>query len=508
MFQPDAIVEAARLFFTLEAFYWLVIGVALGIGIGAIPGIAAVTGVALLLPVSFALPTVPAIALLIGLLKGAFYGGSISAVSFGIPGTPAAAAAVPDGYKLAQKGQGRKALEMALYASVTGDSLADIFTILVAPVMAMVALAFGPTERFWAVTLAILLIGALGGNHLAKGLISGVIGVFIAMIGTDPIGGVARMTFGQWWLMDGIHIIPLVMGLFAMPVVLLDAAKLLAERGVPERARERISGSFWKLGQGLTFREFRRAWKELGIGTSVGIFIGMLPGLGATVAAFLAYGAAKQASRKKKIGTGKLEGIAACESANNATIGPSLIPLIAFGIPGSPTAALIGAALILQGVTPSPLMFDLFPHIVFALFMVLLMANVINLIVGRLFAGLYTMLANISRPLLIAMIFMLATIGTYVFRGNPYDVLVMVIVGLLGWGMTIIDIPAAPLLMAAMITPLMEANLRRALIISGGDWGQALLGSPLAVGLIIAAVMLSLLTIRYLQKAAKEDVEQ
>lgn len=508
MFQPDAIVEAFRLFFTIEAFYWLVIGVTLGVGIGAIPGLAAVTGVAIMLPISFALPTVPAIALLIGLFKGAIYGGSISAISFGVPGAPGAAATVFDGYKLTQKGQGRKALEMALYASVTGDSLADIFTILVAPTIAMVALAFGPTERFWLVVLAIILIGALGGKHLTKGLISGAIGVFIAMIGTDPIGGVARMTFGQWWLLDGIHIIPMVIGLFAMPVVLLDATKLLAERGVPKRATENISESPWKIGEHLTFREFRRAWKELGIGTCVGTFVGMLPGLGATVAAFLSYGIAKQASPQKEIGTGKLEGIAACESANNATIGPSLIPLIAFGIPGSPTAAVIGAGLILQGVTPSPRMFDLFPHIVFAIFMILLAANVINLVVGRLFAGLYAMLAKLPKSLLVSMIFMMGTIGTYVFRGNPYDVIVMVIFGLLGFGMMIIAIPVAPLLIAAMVTPLMEANLRRALIIHGGDWGQALLGSPLALGLIIVVVIFGLLTGWYLQKATKGKVEQ
>jgi len=500
LFQPDALIEAFYLFFTPEVFYWLAIGVALGVGIGAIPGLTATTGVALMLPISFALPVAPALGLLIGLYKGAIYGGSISAISFGVPGTPGAAATVYDGYKLTQKGQGRKALEMALYASVTGDTLSDIFTIFVAPAVAIVALAFGPSERFWLMALAIILIGALGGKHLAKGLISAAIGIFVATIGSDPIGGVSRMTFGQWWLMDGIDVIPLMIGIFAMPVMLVEAAKLLGERGIAKRARESISETLWKTGQGLTFREYRRAWKEMAIGTSVGTFVGMLPGLGATVGAFLSYGVAKQVSPKKGIGTGKLEGVAACESGNNATCGPTLIPLLAFGIPGSPVAALIGAALMLQGATPSPRMFALYPHIVYALFMIMLVANVFNLGIGRVFARLYAMVAQIPKPLLIPLILMIAVIGAYASRGNPYDVIVLVVFGLLGFGMTVIEMPTAPLIIAFLVTPMMEANLRRALLIAGGGWGQTLFGSPLAVGLIFAVIILVFFTVQYLKR--------
>lgn len=500
MFQLDALIEAFYLFFTPQVFYWLAIGITLGVGIGAIPGLTATTGVALMLPLSFVLPIAPALGLLIGLYKGAIYGGSISAISFGIPGTPGAAATVFDGYKLTQKGQGRKALEMALYASVTGDSLSDLFTIFVAPAVAIVALAFGPTERFWLMALAIILIGALGGKHLAMGLISAAIGIFIATIGSDPIGGVSRMTFGQWWLMDGIHIIPLMIGIFAMPVMLVEASKLLAKRSIAKRDRESSSGAPWKTGPGLTFREYWQARKEMAIGTTVGTFVGMLPGLGATVAAFLSFGVAKQVSPKKGIGTGKLEGVAACESGNNATVGPTLIPLLAFGIPGSPVAALIGAALMMQGATPSPRMFVLYPEIVYALFMILLVGNVFNLVIGRFFARLYAMLAQFPKPILIPLILMIATIGTYAFRGNPYDVIVMVVFGLLGFAMTVIEMPTAPLIIAFLVASMMEANLRRALLINQGDWIQALLGSPLAVGLIIAVIVLVFITVQYLKK--------
>jgi len=500
LFYPDALIEAFHLFFTPEVFYWIAIGVFLGVGVGAIPGLTSTTGIALMLPISFFLPVAPALGLIIGLYKGAIYGGSISAISFGVPGTPGAAATVYDGYKMTQKGQGRKALEMALYASITGDSLSDIFTIFVAPAVAMVALAFGPTERFWLVVLAVVLIGALTGKHLALGLLSAAIGIFLATIGRDPMGGVSRMTFGQWWLMDGIGLIPLVIGIFAIPVLLLEASKLLRERDIAKRAGEGISGAVWKTGQGLTFREYWQCRKEMGIGTAVGTFVGMLPGLGATPAAFLSYGLAKQASPQKGIGTGKLEGVAAPESGNNATCGPTLIPLLAFGIPGSPSAALIGAALMLQGATPGPRMFTYYPHIIYALFMILLVGNVFNLVIGRLFARVYAMLAQFPKPVLIPLILMLAVIGTYASRTNPYDVIVMVCLGLLGFVMMVTEIPTAPLVIAFILAWMVEDNLRRALLMNPGDLSQALFGSPLAIGLILAVIVLVFLTVQYLKK--------
>ncbi|MDI7261193.1 MAG: tripartite tricarboxylate transporter permease [Thermodesulfobacteriota bacterium] len=502
MFQTDAIVEAFHIFFTLQVFLWISIGVFLGGVIGAIPGLSATSGIALVLPVAFVLPVAPALGLTMGLYKGALFGGSITAISFGIPGTPDAAPTVYDGYKLMQKGEGRKAVEMALAAGVTGDSLSDVFTIIVAPLVAIVALAFGPTERLWLIVLAICVIGALTGRHLVKGLISAAIGIFIGTIGSDPIGMVSRMTFGQWWLMDGIPLIPLFIGIFALPPVLDELSKLLEKRG---KGDEVAVEDYWKIGPGLTFKEYWRCRKEMGMGTAVGTFIGMLPGLGSTIGAFVSYGIARQISPEKGIGTGKLEGLAAVESGSNSTCGPTLIPLLAFGIPGSAAAALIGANLMLHGATPSPRMFELYPHIVYALFMIILVANVFNLTINRFVARLFVMVGQLPKSYLFPLILLMAVVGAYAYRQNPYDIIILVGCGLLGFGMKIVKIPVAPLVIAFLLTPMAEANLRRALLIAGGNWGQALFGTPLALGLIVTVVVLMYFIVRFLLKKVEMD---
>lgn len=451
MVNVDALIQAFYLVFTFETMMWIAIGVTIGVGVGAMPGLTATTGVALMLPLTFTMGTAPALGLLIGLYKGAIYGGSISAISFATPGTSEAAATVFDGYKMMRTGKGRKALLMALYSSVTADFLSDVITILVAPMLALIALQFGPSERFWLMALAICLLGALSGPHLAKGMFSAALGLFIGTIGSDPISSVSRNTFDLWWLADGIHLIPLVIGIFAMGAMLERAVELLKESKQAREMREAMQQIFSTKGEGLTFKEYLSCWKEMGIGLGVGTFVGMLPGLGSTVGAFLSYSIAKQVSPHKKIGTGKLEGIAAAEAGNNATVGPTLVPLLAFGIPGSAVAALIGGALMLQGATPGPRMFELFPEVVYSLFIILLIGNIFNLGIGRVFAFIYSKLGELPAPILVPMVMVMAVIGSYSFENNPYDVLLMLGFGLMGFFMRKFKIPEAPLIITFLL---------------------------------------------------------
>lgn len=504
MFQPDAVMEAFEIVLVFETLLWLAIGVLLGGAVGAIPGLTASTGIALMIPIAVTLNVGPALGLIIGLYKGAIYGGSISAISFGVPGTSGAAATVLDGYKLAKMGKTRKALEMALYASVTGDTLSDVFTIFVAPMVVLVAFAFGPTERLWLVLLGIVLIGALSGKRVSLGLISASIGVFIGSIGVDPVTNLKRMTFGLWWLRDGVDLIPLVIGIFALPVIMLEIIPLLQKKWgkIKEEEGEVPKKIRLIVGEALSIREYLLSWKEMFIGTGVGTFLGMLPGLGATPAAFLSLGIAQQASPWKEIGTGKLEGVAAAEAGNNATCGPTLIPLLAFGIPGSPVAALIGGTLMFYGATPGPRIFEYYPEVVYALFMLLLVANIFNLGIGLLIARVYAMLANFPKQSLIPLIFVLSIIGSYSARGNIYDVYLMLLLGLLGFGMLLCNIPTAPLVIAFILAPMLEINLRRALMMNPDDLAQALFGSPLAIGLIFSVVILVAIITRYFKKIA------
>jgi putative tricarboxylic transport membrane protein len=492
----DAFYDALAMVFTAEALFWLVTGVALGVGLGAIPGLTASTGIALMLPLSFMLDITGALGLLIGLYKGAVFGGSISAISFATPGAPDSAATVYDGYKLTKQGKGRKAILTALYSSVTADTASDIIVILVAPTIALMALQFGPTERLWLMVVAITLLGTLSGRHLAKGMLSAGIGLFLGTIGADPVSNVARNTFGQPWLRDGIHLVPLVIGIFAMSQMLEQGLELLRRSKAVREAQTKAADLFGKSSEGLTFREYLSTWREMGIGIGVGTFVGALPGLGATVAAFLSYGIAKQAFPEKRIGEGSIHGIAAAEAGNNATVGPTLVPLLAFGIPGSATAALIGAALILQGITPSPRMFTLHAEVIYALFIILMLGNFVNLGIGRMFAFFYARLGQLPGEILVPVIMVMAVIGAFAARGDPYDVYMMLGLGFLGFLMRRVGIPEAPLVITFLIAPLLEDNLRRALLINRGEWWPALFGSALGIGLAGFALFVILLTFK------------
>lgn len=496
MINIDALYQAIEMVFTIETLLWLAIGVTIGVGVGAMPGLTATTGVALMLPLTFSMDQAAALGLLIGLYKGAIYGGSISAISFATPGTSEAAATVFDGHKLMQRGKGKKALLVALYSSVTADFLSDVITIMIAPLLALVALQFGPSERFWLMALAVCLLGALSGSHFAKGMFSAALGLFIGTIGADPVSSVPRNTFDLWWLADGIHLIPLVVGIFAMGAMLEKVVELATVKTKVQRLGGTVRGLFSMGGEGLTFREYLSCWKEMAIGLGIGTFVGMLPGLGSTVGAFLSYGVAKQVSPEKKIGTGKIEGVAAAEAGNNATVGPTLVPLLAFGIPGSAVAALLGAALMLQGATPGPRMFELFPHIIYSLFLILLIGNIFNLGIGRLFAFVYAKLGELPAPLLVPIVMTMAVIGAYSYENNPYDVLVMLAFGLLGFFMRSYRIPEAPLVITFLLAPQAEENLRRGLLINEGDWFATLLNSPLAIGLALGVVVLTYISSR------------
>jgi len=288
-----------------------------------------------------------------------------------------------------------------------------------------------------------------------------------------------------------------VVGLFAMGRMLEEALLMFKQSETTEGVRERIQEIFSKKSEGLSWKEFKSCWREIAIGFGLGSFVGALPGLGSTVGAFLSYSVAKQFQPHKKIGTGKLEGIAAAESGNNATVGPTLIPLLAFGIPGSTSAALLGGMLTLHGFDPNPRMFELYPHAVYALFIILIIGNFFNLAIGRFFAMVFAKLALLPRSILIPLVMLMAVLGSYAYQGNTTDVWVMLTFGFIGFFFRVWNIPEAPLIVTFLVAPLMESELRRGLIIHRGDWFDTLFHSNLAIGLAIAALALTVLCAKF-----------
>ena len=499
LFHPEVLAEAFALIMDINVWYQLALGVLIGITVGAIPGLTTSAGMALALPATLMLPTGAAFGLIIGIYKGSTFGGSISAITFATPGTPGAAMTALDGYPLMRQGKGRKALQVALYSSITGDVASDLLTIFVAPMFAMIALAFGPAERSALVMLAFMLIGSLAHESPVKGLLAASFGVVLGVIGADPVGLRARLTFGNYWLNEGIDIVPLMIGIFAVSTMLMQLSEFKGTKKTVQKLTDILS----KSSERLKFSEFRRCFKEIGIGIGIGSICGILPGLGSTAGAMLSYTFAKRVSPKSdQFGKGAIEGIAAAEAGNNATVGPTLVPLLAFGVPGSVPAALIGGALMLKGLTPSPLLFETHTSLIAALLLILFLANFVNLILSQLVFPIYARVGQMPQEILTPIILLLAVVGTYSYRSNPYDVLIMLLCGVLGYMMKLFEYPIPPLVLAFMLTPLLERQLRRALLISDGSLVGAF-SSPISITLLLLALAMFLLSFKFAGKLKK-----
>lgn len=443
-----------------KVILFLVIGVMVGIAIGSLPGLTSTMGVALMLPLTFGLDPVTGILLLLGVYFGSVYGGSITAILINTPGTPAAAATVIDGYPLAQKGMGQKALTVSIFSAFIGGIISVLILIFVSPYLAEFALKFSAPESFALALFGLSIVSSIAGGSLVKGLFAGVLGLIIATIGLDPIGGFPRFTFGSSELSSGIDFIPIMIGLFAAS----EAFKSMEDI---------FSGENIK----LTVHKARLKWSEFKaiIGTilrssGIGSFIGMIPGAGADIAAFVSYNEAKRfAKNKEEFGKGDLRGIAAPEAAGNSVTGGAMIPLLTLGIPGDAVTAVLLGALMVQGIQPGPMLFETNGSLVYTLFIGMLFANIIMLIFGLTAIKLFIKLLSISKSILTPIIIVLCTVGAYALNNSYFDVVVMFIAGVVGYFLKKADIPASPIILGLILGPMLESNLRRSLVMSQGD---------------------------------------
>ena len=459
----DSILAGVQLALTWQSIGAVLIGIIAGQLLGAIPGLTATMTVALLIPYTYYLEPWVGIPMLIGMFKGSLFGSSITAILVKTPGTPAAAATVLDGYPLAQQGKGEKACKMALYASVFGDSFSDIVLIFGAAFLASIALNFGPAEYTLLVAFSLLTMGFVSGAKIWKGLFAMLLGMMLGIVGLDPVTASPRMTMGFLEMEEGIGLIPMLIGFLAV-------AEVLRQMEYPRKqlATSTVTFSADPADRRVSWAEFKSCLPVMIKSSSLGTAVGALPGISATVAAFLAYNEAKRSSKTpERFGKGALEGVAAPESANNAVSGANLIPLMAFGIPGDIAAALILSALLIQGITPGPVIFRDNPEPIYAIFTALLLANLFNLILGHGLIKVARKVVGVPKRILFPVVLVIAAAGAYAMRGSVFDIQLVFLFGLLGWALTKMAFPTVPLLIGFILMPILEYNLRISMLIAG-----------------------------------------
>jgi len=456
-----------------------VIGIALGTIIGVLPGLGGANGVAILLPLTFSMPPTSAIILLTSLYWGALFGGAITSILFNIPGEPWSVATTFDGFPMARNGQGGQALTAAFTSSFVGALFAVVLITLFAPLLAEVALKFGPPEFFAIQLLTFSSFVGLGGGSALKSLVSILIGFILAAVGLDIVTGTLRMTFGFTDLMKGFDFIVAVIGLFGIGEILLTMEEGLAFRGASAKISPRV---VWE-----TWRTLPSYWRTFLRSCFIGFWMGFKPG-GATPASFMSYSFAKRFSKHpESFGQGDIEGVVAPETAAHAAGGASLLPMITLGIPGSPTAAVMLGGLIIWGLQPGPMLFKEKPEFVWGLIASMYTGNVIGVIMVLAFVPLFAAILRVPFAILTPLIVSVCAVGAYSVNGRMIDIWYMLIFGVIGYVFKKLDYPLAPLVLALVLGDLAENALRQSLIMSQGSL-LILLERPISGAITIVAL--------------------
>ncbi|MGV6847343.1 MAG: tripartite tricarboxylate transporter permease [Marinibacterium sp.] len=457
-----------------------VIGCFLGTIIGALPGLGPSNGVAILIPLTFTLglDATSALVLMTSVYYGAMYGGRISSILLNIPGDEPALMTTLDGYPMAKAGKAGEALVLSGFASFVGAVLATIGLMLLAPLLSRIAYQFGPAEYFALYLLAFTTLGGIASNNQAKAALASVIGLGIAMVGVDHTTGMPRLTGGNLHLMDGIDFLVAIVGLFAVAEVFVfieshgkgsSIGVKLEKVTVP--VQELISGTWTMLRS-----------------TAIGFVAGVLPGAGASLGSFLAYMSEKSIQGEKSgFGAGAPKGVMAPEAGNNAAAGGALVPMLTLGVPGSGTTAVLLALLMTLNITPGPTLFTDKPEVVWGLIASLLIANFVLLAMNVPMVKIFVRVLSVPPWVLLPMVLMISFVGIYSLSGSYFDLLLMIVFGVIGWFFRKLDIPTVPIILGILLGSHMESALRRAMVLSDGDWTY-LFSSPIAIGLWLFAV--------------------
>lgn len=470
--------------FTPVSFGLLLLGTIGGLILGATPGLSPTMAVALLIPFTFHLAPVQGLILLGAAYTSTVAGGAVSAILLKIPGAPANIATTLDGHTMAKQGKGAQALQLSFLASAVGGVFGVLLLIFLTPLLAKWALAFGPSHLFWLAILGVTVIGSLDSASVVKGLLSGCIGLWLATIGFDDIMGAQRFIFHPS-LGGGINIIAALIGLFAIPQVLTMFAK-------GRHASEAEVIEVEKHSVGDAAREILRRPKALGIGTITGSIIGLIPGVGGQIAGLVAYDQTKKFSKEReKFGTGHSEGVIAAESANNAMVGPSLVPLLTLSIPGSPTAAVLLGGLLIHGIFPGTDLFDNHPDVAWTFINSMLIGQLLMCVFGLYVAGLAARVAQVPESVMAAVVLGLAVFGAYSVQSSMGDVYVMAALGVMMYFLERFGFSAAPLVLGLILGPIAEANFIQGSMIAGATDGMATYFLTGALNIVLISVVIA-----------------
>jgi putative tricarboxylic transport membrane protein len=455
-------------------------GVFAGTIIGMLPGLGPISALALMIPITFAMDPSSGLILMAGVYYGAVFGGSTSSILLNAPGIAGTVATSFDGYPMAKQGLAGKALAIAAYSSFVGGTLSVIGLMLVAPLLSRVAVSFGPAEYFSLMVLGLTAVVSLSDKSLIKGLIAGVVGVMVSIIGIDRQTGTERFTFGSAHMLDGVDFLVVALGIFALAEVFY---MLLRGGGGKEQPRNAI-GSLK-----LSRSEVRKIAGPMTRGSILGFFTGVLPGAGATIGSFLGYSMEKRIAKDgDTFGQGNIKGVAAPESANNAACTGSFVPLLTLGVPGSGTTAVLLGALLVMGVTPGPAMLQDRPDVFWGVIASMYIGNIFLLVLNLPLIPLIARILDMPRALLLSLILIFCMIGVYGLNFSVIDLYFLLGFGLLGLGMRLFGFPAAPMILGMILGGIMEESMRRALQISGGDWG-VFVDKPISFWLLVIAVL-------------------
>jgi putative tricarboxylic transport membrane protein len=475
--------------------FYCFMGVFIGTLVGVLPGIGPVGAMSLLLPITFNSTPEGAIIMLAGIYYGAMYGGSTTSILVNIPGEAASVVTCLDGYEMARQGRAGPALGIAAFGSFIAGTLSIVGLMLLAPPLAQFALRFGPPEYFTLMVLGVTILIYLAQGSMPKALIMAAFGIVLGLIGLDSISALPRFAFNRPELLDGIGLVPIVMGLFGISEVLLNVEQVIRREIVKTDLKKLLpTAKDWQSSTGPIVR-----------GSLLGFFLGILPGGGGVIASFISYAVEKRVSRSpERFGKGAIEGVAGPESANNAATGGAFIPLLTLGIPSNVVIAMLLGALMIHGVTPGPLLMKQNPQVFWGVIVSMYVGNFMLLILNLPLIGIWVKILKIPYKILFPLILLFCLIGVYSVSNSVFDIYIMLIFGILGYLMKKFGYEGAPMVLAFVLGPMMEQNLRKSLILSQGDFSIFFTRPLAAISLIISLALLVLPMIGWIGKKRAE----